>query len=121
LALLYDRERLARAGVPWPPQTVNELIATAHRLTIDGAYGQSARVDGYWFVAFWRAWGGEALDPPHGRLGVDEPAAATALSRFAALFEERGVAPAPAAPGDEAPTLARRFRAGQIAIAVDGP
>jgi len=121
LALLYDVERVRAAGVPWPPRTINELVATAHRLTLDGRHGLSVRVDGYWFVAFLRAWGGDVVDPAAASLGIDAPIAATALQRFAALFGPDGVAPPPPAPGDEAPTAQRRFRAGQIAILVEGP
>ena len=121
LALIYDPKRIAAAGAEWPPQTINDLIAVAHRLTIDGTYGMSVRVDGYWFVAFLRAWGGDVLDPAAAILGVDAPVAATALTRFAALFGPGGVAPPPPAPGREASTTARRFRDGEVAIVVDGP
>jgi arabinogalactan oligomer/maltooligosaccharide transport system substrate-binding protein len=121
LALLYDPERVAAAGVSWPPQSIGDLLAIAHRLTIDGKYGLSVRVDGYWFVAFLRAWGGDVLDPAARTLGVDQPIAATALTRFAALFATGGVAPPPAAPDEAAPTTARRFRDGDVAIVVDGP
>jgi arabinogalactan oligomer/maltooligosaccharide transport system substrate-binding protein len=121
LALLHDPAHVARAGAPWPPRTANELIATAHRLTIDGRYGLSVRVDGYWFVAFSRAWGADVLHPASAALGVDRPIGAEALARFAALFGPGGVAPPPPAPGQEAPAAARRFRAGEVAIVVDGP
>jgi arabinogalactan oligomer/maltooligosaccharide transport system substrate-binding protein len=122
LALVYDAERLRGSGVGWPPTTIDDLVAAARALTRDGALGLSARVDGYWFIAFLHAWGGAALDPEAGTLGIDTAPAVTALERFASLFDPvDGVAPPPAPPGDEAPTLARRFRAGQVAIAVDGP
>ncbi|RMH38929.1 MAG: extracellular solute-binding protein [Deltaproteobacteria bacterium] len=121
LALLYDPDRLARAGAAWPPRTVNELVATAHQLTIDGRYGLSVRVDGYWFVAFLRAWGGDVVDPATGALGIDRPEAVAALDQFAALFGPGGVAPPPPPPGREAPATARWFREGRVAIVVDGP
>jgi arabinogalactan oligomer/maltooligosaccharide transport system substrate-binding protein len=121
LALLYNVELVRRAGVAWPPHTVNELIATAHRLTIDGAYGLSVRVDGYWFVAFLRAWGGAVADPESGALGIDAAIAARSLARFAELFAPGGVVPPPPPPGEEAPTERRLFTAGRVAIAVDGP
>jgi len=121
LALLYDVERVRSAGVPWPPQTVNDLVATAHRLTMDGKFGLSARIDGYWFLAFLRAWGGDAIDPNSGAIGIDDISATNALTRFAALFGPGGVAPPPPPPGAEAPTAARRFRAGEVAVLVDGP
>jgi ABC-type glycerol-3-phosphate transport system substrate-binding protein len=121
LALLANQSRIDAAHVAWPPRTVNELVATAHRLTADDAYGLSVRVDGYWFVAFLRGWGGDVLDPQSGALGVDSAVAQTALSRFADLFSADGVAPPPPPAGDEAPAEQRRFRAGKVAIVVDGP
>ena len=121
LALLSRAGELARAGVPWPPRTLSDLEAAAHRLTINGRYGLELRVDGYWFVAFLRAAGGHVLDPATGTLGVDQPVAADALTRFAALFGDDGVAPPPPAPGDEARDEIRRFRAGTVAVAINGP
>jgi arabinogalactan oligomer / maltooligosaccharide transport system substrate-binding protein len=121
LALLYVRERVAAAGAAWPPHTLGQLMAAARSLTHTRQYGLAARVDGYWFLAFLRASGGDILDPDRGSLGVDAPAAAAALTDFAALFGPSGIAPPPLPPGDEGPATARRFRAGQVAIAVDGP
>ncbi|HTM21323.1 MAG TPA: extracellular solute-binding protein, partial [Kofleriaceae bacterium] len=120
LALIARRGTLARAGLA-PPATLNELLADAHRLTRDGVSGLGMRVDGYWFAAFLRASGGELADPAARRLGVDEPIAAEALQHFAELFGPGGVAGPPPPSGSEAEDEVRRFRAGALAIAVDGP
>lgn len=120
LALIYRQDTLDRAGIA-PPVTLGELLAHAHRLTRDGVSGLGMRVDGYWFAAFLRASGGDLADPEHGRLGVDEPVAVAALERFAELFRAGGVAGPPPPSGSEAEDEVRRFRAGALAIAVDGP
>lgn len=120
LVVLYNRALVDAGGVRWPPERLSDLVASARALTLDGRYGLWVRVDGYWFVAFLRAAGGAVIEPETGRLGIDEPVAAQALARFGDLFAS-GVAPRPPAPGDEAPTMERRFRAGQVAIVVDGP
>lgn len=119
LALIY-REDAVR-GVDWPPRTVNELIATATRLTEGGNHGLGVRVDGYWFAAFLRGWGGELLDPDTGYLGIDRPLAKASLDRFAAFFAARGIAGLPPPSGNEAQDEVRRFRAGAIAVVMNGP
>jgi len=121
LALIYRKAAVREAGVPWPPQTVRELVATAHRLTRDGHHGLGVRVDGYWFAAFLRAWGGDVLDPDSGALGVDSETAVSALNRFAELFGPTGISPSPPPSGDEDKDEARRFRTKSLAVVVNGP
>jgi ABC-type glycerol-3-phosphate transport system substrate-binding protein len=119
LALIYRKD--AVRGVDWPPRTVNELIATARRLTEGGNHGLGVRVDGYWFGAFLRGWGGELLDPDQGYLGIDQPLAKEALDRFAEFFSARGISGLPPPTGNEAQVEVRRFRAGAIAVVMNGP
>jgi len=121
LALVYRTSVPSTAGVPWPPQTMSDLLAAAHRFTTGGRRGLSVRVDGYWFVPFLRAWGADVIDPTNGTIGIDTPEAAEALRQFAALFAEHGVAPPPAAPGEEQREELRLFHAGDVAITVNGP
>lgn len=119
LALIY--KEAAVVGVDWPPATVNALIATARRLTESGNHGLGVRVDGYWFAAFLRGWGGELLDPESGYLGIDRPIAAEALDRFAEFFGARGISGPPPPSGNEAQDEVRRFRAGALAVVMNGP
>ena len=105
----------------WPPRTMEDLEAAARELTHGARHGLGLRMDGYWFIAFLRGWGGDALDAAAGTLGVDRPEARRALERFAALFAPGGVSPPPDAPADQAEEEVRRFRAGEIAILVQGP
>jgi len=121
LALVHRRGEVERAGAPWPPATLGDLEAAAHRLTGAGRHGLGVRVDGYWFIAFLRASGGDLIDPVSGAIGIDQPEAVEALRRFAALFGEAGVAPPPGAPGDAARDLVARFREGRLAVVMDGP
>lgn len=129
LALIYHEA--AVAGVPWPPQTMDELVATARRLTTTGkrAHGLGVRADGYWFVPFLRAWGAELLpermlDPGAATavpLRIDSARAADALARFAGLFGPDGVAPPMPPSGDAARQTARLFRDRSLAVVIDGP
>jgi arabinogalactan oligomer/maltooligosaccharide transport system substrate-binding protein len=128
LAILYREQ--AVAGQPWPPATMDELVATARALTSGNRHGLGLRVDGYWFVPFLRAWGpgllpnadaslGQAREPI--RLGIETPEAASALARFAALFGPGGIAPPPSPPDNVDSDEIRRFRAGELAAVVNGP
>lgn len=119
LALIYKES--AVGAVDWPPATVNALIATARRLTEGGNHGLGVRVDGYWFAAFLRGWGGELLDPSTGYLGIDQPIAEQSLDRFADFFGARGIAGPPPPTGNEAQDEVRRFRAGALAVVMNGP
>jgi arabinogalactan oligomer/maltooligosaccharide transport system substrate-binding protein len=114
LALLYDVEKVQAAGIPWPPASVHALEDAARALTKDGRYGLSVRADGYFFVAWLRASGGSLH-------AIDDVAARAALTRYAALAEPGGVAPAPASGGDEARAELDRFADRQVAILVAGP
>lgn len=120
LALLYDA-RVVPGGVsPWPPRTLDELEAAARALSTPSRAGLSLRSDGYWFVAWLRASGGELPDRERGTLGVDAPEARAALTRYVALAQSGAAAP-PAPAEDEAAIEADRFAAGQVAIVVGGP
>lgn len=124
LAILYREE--AVTGVPWPPATMDALVASARRLTSGRTHGLGLRVDGYWFVPFLRAGGADLLpgadaDARAVRLGIDAPEAAAALARFAALFGPDGIAPPPSPPDDVDSDEIRRFRSGELAAVVNGP
>ncbi len=114
LALLYDGEAIARAGVDWPPRSLTALEEAARKLTHDGRYGLSVRADGYYFLAWLRAAGG---DLP----GVEDPASRAALARYGALVAQGGVAPPAVVGADEARVEAERFARREVAIVVGGP
>lgn len=121
LVLITRKSLLDDGKLPWPPRTLGELEAAAHRLSSEDRRGLGLRVDGYWFIAYLRAAGGTALDPDTGRLGIDDPAAASALERFAELFGPGGIAPPPPAPDEQTQSAAQAFAAGKIAILLEGP
>lgn len=116
---------LSLGDAPGPaPATLDALIATAERAMTTHRWGLGLRADGYWFVPFLRAAGGElapsgAPDAAVAPDAIDSTAAIAALTRFAALFPR--IAAPPASPGQEDATEARRFRAGEVAFLVTGP
>jgi ABC-type glycerol-3-phosphate transport system substrate-binding protein len=114
VALIYDADRVSQAGVAWPPESLHALEQAARVLTTDERYGLSVRSDGYFFLAWLRAAGGDLAT-------VDDPASRAALARYAALVQPGGVAPPPASGGDEARVESRRFGRREVAVLVGGP
>jgi ABC-type glycerol-3-phosphate transport system substrate-binding protein len=113
LVVVRDRARPAPAGDA--PAGIAELTAAARAArTPASPYPLGVRVDGYWFVPWLRAEGGE-LSPG----GIDGDGAARALRAFAALFGE--VTPRPPPSGSEAPDELRRWQAHELAYWVTGP
>jgi ABC-type glycerol-3-phosphate transport system substrate-binding protein len=121
LAIIYRPAAVQRQGVPWPPADLDALLGAARTLSGSGRFGLAVRVDGYWFVAFLRAWGVDLPDADGGVERIDSPQAHQALARFAALFGAGGVSPPPPPSGNEADDERRRFRAGELAALVNGP
>ncbi len=121
LALIHRATTVRNAGLDWPPATVESLLADARRMSQGGNYGLAVRRDGYWFLAFLRAWGGDVVDPKTGELHIDSPVATRALERFAQLFGPKGVAPSPSRVEREAADHARGFRSNTIKVVLDGP
>jgi len=109
LVVVRDSSRPAPASA-----RLADLVAAARATkTATSPYPLGVRVDGYWFVPWLRAEGGE-LAPT-----VDAAAAERAVAAFAALFGD--VAPPPPPSGSEKPDELRRWNAHEVAYWVTGP
>lgn len=111
---------LRDAVAPAPADPSVQALAAAARAARTPAipHPLAVRVDGYWFVAWLRAEGGElAIGDAVAPLPGDGPA--RALAAFAALFGDLSPPPPPA--GDEAPDELRRWRAHELVYWVTGP
>lgn len=97
--------------------SIDDLVSAARATRTESSpYPLGVRVDGYWFVPWLRAEGGElSLDAP----GISGDGAVRALASFAALFGD--VAPPPPPAGSEAPDELRRWHAHEIAYWITGP
>ncbi|HEY0483882.1 MAG TPA: hypothetical protein VGD37_40460 [Kofleriaceae bacterium] len=112
--LLVIRD-LGPPAVPAPASaSLTDLLAAAHAArTAWRRYPLGVRVDGYWFVPWLRAEGGE-LAP-----GGFDDAAARAMTRLAALFGD--VARPPPSSGLEEPDENQRWANHEIAYWITGP
>ncbi|HEU4730047.1 MAG TPA: hypothetical protein VFT22_19250 [Kofleriaceae bacterium] len=104
------------AALPAPASpSVDDLVAAARaQRTPARRYPLGIRVDGYWFVPWLRAEGGELTAS-----GVAGDGAIRAMARFAALFGD--VSPPPPPLGGEAPDEVRRWHGHEIAYWLTGP
>jgi arabinogalactan oligomer/maltooligosaccharide transport system substrate-binding protein len=132
LALLYDRTLIRRA-----PETIDELVATARRATVDTAgrspgqrgfdparatrWGFYVRADAYWFLPFLWAQGGDLLDPESGKVFIDDARAVAALELYRDLIRVEKIAPPRPSPSNDYEDMMTRFAAGQLAMMVNGP
>jgi ABC-type glycerol-3-phosphate transport system substrate-binding protein len=111
--------RDAAAPRPVTP-SVNDLVAAARAAKHEERkFPLGLRVDGYWFVPWLRARGGE-LQPGSRGLGVaGEQPQTEALAEFAHLFGDVAAPPPPS--GEEAPDELRHWTSHDVAYWVTGP
>jgi ABC-type glycerol-3-phosphate transport system substrate-binding protein len=107
--------RDADAPAPASP-AIEDLISAARAArTAKLPHPLGMRADGYWLVPWLRADDVELAPGP----AIDTPAAAHALTTFAALFGD--VAAAPPSAGGEAPEEVRQWNAHELEYWVTGP
>lgn len=113
LVVVRDRARPAPSSTAIA--SIGDLVAAARAAVAPASpHPLGVAVDGYWFVPWLRAEGGE-LSPD----GIDGDGALRALRAFAGLFGD--VAPRPPPAGSEAPDELRRWHAHELAYWITGP
>ena len=110
LMVIRDESRPAPAS----PALDALVVAARATRTATTQYPLGVRVDGYWFVPWLRAEGGELA-----AASIADPGAVRALAKFAGLFGD--VAPPPPPAGSEAPDELRRWQDHEMAYWVTGP
>jgi maltose-binding protein MalE len=112
LMLVYNKKL-----VPVPPQTSEEFIAIAKKLTKAGQYGFAMNVnEPYWLAPFLAGFGGWVMDAGS-QPTLDTPAMVRALAYLADLKNKQGLMPRES-NYENAHTL---FQEGKAAMIVNGP
>ncbi|MEE1928608.1 extracellular solute-binding protein [Streptomyces sp. TRM 70351] len=119
LALFYNKELLAEAGVE-VPSSVEELKASADAIKDKGGatplYLRGD--DSYWFLPYIYGEGGDLLDAEAEKVTVDEPAGVAAFETIKDLLDS-GVAETDLTDGYA--NQERAFNNGDVAMMVNGP
>ena len=107
--------REAATPAPASPAIADLMTAARAARTETRRYPLGMRVDGYWFVPWLRAAGGEIAAPE----GLAGDGAVRAMTELAALFGD--VAPPPPTAGSEEPDELRRWKSHEVAYWITGP
>ncbi|WP_415840875.1 extracellular solute-binding protein, partial [Nocardiopsis rhodophaea] len=121
LALLYNKDLLARAGHDTPPATMEELKQVALDVNdatdATGLYLNAA--DGFFLLPHYYAHGGDLLDVEKQQITVNDDAGVAALEEVLDLIDS-GAAADPALT-DTYATMQTAFKDGDVAMIFNGP
>jgi arabinogalactan oligomer/maltooligosaccharide transport system substrate-binding protein len=117
LALLYNKKKLADAGVQ-PPATWDELKADAPKL--GGPNAIFLNNDAYYALPFIYGAGGDLLDVPNKKIVVNSAQNVQALQTAKGLLDAKAATTA-LDQANSYNNMKAAFSAGQVAMEIDGP
>lgn len=119
LALFYNKRLLDEAGV-MPPETMDELVAAAKRLTKGDQIGFFMRGDSYWLQAFIWAFGGGIVSNDK-IIQVNSPESVAGVSFVVDTLQQSGAMPVDIDFANDYSTAMNGFKDGKIAMIINGP
>ncbi|MGW5678008.1 extracellular solute-binding protein [Streptomyces sp. NPDC003860] len=120
LALLYNKEVFAEAGISKPPATWDEFIATAKTIKEKtGVTGTQLNPEGYFSLPFLYGEGADMLDVDAKKITVNSPEAVKGMATALKLAQP-DVALKPATT-DGYVAAQTSFKDGKIAMVINGP
>ncbi|MBW1596498.1 extracellular solute-binding protein [Streptomyces sp. JJ38] len=120
LALLYNKELFAEAGLTRPPDTWEALRDAALEIKeVTGVDGVALNTDPYYALPFLYGEGSDLLDPDRSRITIADEASVRAATTAAELVTS-GAARKPPAE-DAYGAMQSAFRSGEVAMILDGP
>lgn len=119
LALLYNKDLLAKAGVT-PPKTMDELKTAALAVKAKtGAGGVYLNPGGYFLLPFLYGEGGDLVDAEAKKITVNSPAAVKAVDRVKDLIGSGAAMKPDFADGYS--NMQASFKDGKVAMVINGP
>lgn len=125
LALFYNERLFDKAGIEKPPETLDELVEVAKKLTVrDGAgnltqvgltSGMTAQDHHWWREVLLRQFGGQPYSDDLKTVAYDSDAGRKALEWYVALDQEHGVTDSTFMDEPQA-----AFKAGRAGMHIDG-
>lgn len=123
-AMYYNLELFERAGIDSPPDTWEELVEAARKISAlgddiagFGLQGSAIETDVYFYYAFW-AHGGE-LVTADGRSGLDSPAGVAAAKLYKQMIDEGLTQPGVTAFTRE--DVQNLFKQGRVGMMITAP
>jgi multiple sugar transport system substrate-binding protein len=123
--MFYNRDLFAKAGIREFPQTMDDFVAAAQKLTTGKTYGfglvgaKHGTLMGQ-YLNFLYAFHGNLLTADGKAAAVNDDAGVAALTFYTDLHRKWKVAP-PSSPGDSRNEVRQLFFTEQVAMMVDGP
>jgi multiple sugar transport system substrate-binding protein len=116
--MYYRRDWFEEAGIARPPDTMEEMLEVALKITdpAKGRYGFGLRGGdgGHGYVIdMLRAWGSPVIED--GKMAIDRDKAIEAVGFYSDLYTKHGVVP-PSAPSDSYRQIMEGFRTGQTGM-----
>jgi arabinogalactan oligomer / maltooligosaccharide transport system substrate-binding protein len=119
LALLYNKDLLAKAGVQ-PPKTMDELKTAALAIKAKtGAAGVYLNPGGYFLLPFLYGEGGDLVDVEAKKITVNSPEAVKAVDRAKDLIASGAAMKPDFADGYN--NMQASFKDGKVAMVINGP
>lgn len=122
LALLYNKRLLKEAGFEAPPETMDEFVQMAKKLTNPkkGVWGFNAFHAGYWYLPFAWAYGGGMVTEER-QILINNEGSLQALQLYVDLVHKYKVSPKEIDIPNDYPNAAEGFKEGKWAMTINGP
>jgi arabinogalactan oligomer/maltooligosaccharide transport system substrate-binding protein len=120
LALLYNKQLFADAGIDAPPATWEEVETVAANIQAEtGADGLFINPGGYFLLPFIYGEGGDLVDAEAEQIVVNSPASAAGVAVAQDLVQSGAAVKPPAS--DAYGTMMTLFKENQVAMIINGP
>lgn len=120
LALLYNKDIFAKAGISKPPATWDELIADSKTIAkkVPGVAGTYVNPDSYFLFPLLFGEGADLADPAAKKITVNSPQAVAAVTKAKEIYDTSSLKVDFASAYDNMQTS---FKTGKVAMLIQGP
>ncbi|PXY32682.1 sugar ABC transporter substrate-binding protein [Prauserella muralis] len=121
LALLYNKEHFAKAGIAEPPETWAELKSAAQRIerAVPGTTGVFLNADSYFLLPFVYGEGADLVDLDARKVTIDSPEVASAIETVRELTAD-GIG-ATDTSANKYTNMMDGFKSGKVGMILNGP
>lgn len=123
LALLYNKDLLAKAGAKAVPDTLEEFVALGKKLTNvgSGLYALGVSPEGYWAQTFVWAYGGDLIDVKNRKALISNAKSLSGMQFFSDLFHTHKIVSPEVDFVNGYNNMMTAFKQGKTAMIINGP